>query len=122
MARARSLTDASFRDTVVGSRLPVLVFFWAQWNSTCKAFAPTIDDLADEYTGRVDVVRLEVDANPVIPAMFGITSVPQLLLFIDGSVQWRIVGYRRIDLIRDEIEEAVAERADPHSGEAIVRG
>lgn len=122
MARARSLTDASFRDTVVESRPPVLVFFWAQWNSTCKAFAPTIDDLAAEYAGRVDVVRLEVDANPVIPAMFNITSVPQLLLFIGGSAQWRIVGYRRIDLIRDQIEETIAEVSDPDTGEAIIRG
>ena len=68
MARARSLTDAGFRDAVVGSPIPVLVFFWAQWNATCKAFAPTLDVLAEEYAGRVDVVRLEVDANPATPA------------------------------------------------------
>jgi thioredoxin 1 len=120
MARARSLTDATFRDAVVGSPQPVLVFFWAHWNATCKAFAPTINDLAGEYEGRVVVARLEVDANPVIPAMFGVTAVPQLLLFVGGQAQWRIVGYRRIEVIRDQVEESLADAADPHTGEAVA--
>ena len=98
----------------------MLVFFWADWNSTCKAFAPTVDALCEEYGGRVDVVRLEVDANPVIPAMFAITSVPQLLFFVAGQAQWRIVGYRSIDVIRDQIEETIAELGDPRTGEAIT--
>jgi len=103
MGRPRTLSDATFRDTVAGSALPVLVDFWAQWNSTCKALAPSIDVLAEEYEGRAIVAKLEVDANPVTPAMFGITSVPQLLFFVDGQVASRIVGYLPIDALRAEL-------------------
>jgi thioredoxin 1 len=107
MAAPVTLTDSNFRSTVIESDRPFLVFFWAEWNATCKAQAPSITVLAEEDSDRVAVGKLDVDANPVIPSMFGVSDVPQLMLFHRGQALVRIVGYRRIDVIRAEIEAAL---------------
>jgi thioredoxin 1 len=107
MAPPLTVTDTTFRSEVIESDRPALVFFWAEWNSTCKALAPSIRVLAEEDGDTVKVARLDVDANPVIPSMFGVSMVPTLMLFRDGQALWRIVGYRRIDVLRAEIEAAL---------------
>jgi thioredoxin 1 len=107
MALPVTLTDSSFRTEVIESDKPVLVFFWAEWNSTCKAQAPTLRVLAEEDAEMIRVARLDVDANPVTPAMFGVASVPVLMLFAGGQALFRLVGYRRIDVLRAEIEAAL---------------
>lgn len=107
MALPITLTDATFRTEVIDAETPTLVFFWADWNSTCKAMSPTIRRLAEEDSEHLRVGRLDVDANPVIPSMFGITMVPSLMLFRAGQALFRIVGYRRIDVVRAEIEAAL---------------
>lgn len=107
MAGARTVTDTTFRTEVIESDLPTLVFFWAEWNSTCKAQAPSIRVLAEEDAATLKVCKLDVDANPVIPSMFGVTMVPTHMLFRDGVPLFRIVGYRRIDVLRQEIEAAL---------------
>jgi thioredoxin 1 len=107
MALPVTLTDSNFRTEVVESELPVLVFFWAEWNSTCKAQAPSLRMIAEEDADRVRVGKLDVDANPVTPSMFGVASVPVLMLFHRGQALFRIVGYRRIDVLRVEIEAAL---------------
>jgi thioredoxin 1 len=104
MAGPVTVTDTTFRTEVIESELPTLVFFWAEWNSTCKALAPSIRVLADEDAATLRVCKLDVDANPVTPAMFGVTMVPTLMLFRAGAPLFRIVGYRRIDVLRQEIE------------------
>jgi thioredoxin 1 len=107
MALPVTLTDSSFRTQVIESEKPVLVFFWADWNSTCKAQAPSLRVLAEEDGERITVGKLDVDANPVTPAMFGVASVPVLMLFHRGQPLFRLVGYRRIDVLRIEIEAAL---------------
>jgi thioredoxin 1 len=107
MALPVTVTDASFRTEVVESGTPVLVFFWAEWNSTCKAQAPTLRVLAEEDGDSIKVAKLDVDANPVTPSMFGVASVPVLMLFSGGQALFRIVGYRRLDVLRAEIEAAL---------------
>jgi thioredoxin 1 len=102
-----AVTDTTFRTEVIESDRPVLVFFWAEWNSTCKALAPSIRVLAEEDGDTVTVCKLDVDANPVTPSMFGVSMVPTLMLFRGGQALFRIVGYRRIDVIRAEIEAAL---------------
>lgn len=107
MALPVTLTDTNFRAEVIESEQPVLVFFWAEWNATCKAQAPTIRVLAEEDAERIRVGKLDVDANPVTPSMFGVASVPVLMLFAGGRALFRLVGYRRIDVLRAEIEAAL---------------
>ena len=107
MALPITLTDATFRTEVIDSDTPTLVFFWAAWNATCKAQSPSIRVLAEEDSEHLRVGKLDVDANPVTPSMFGVTSVPTLMLFRGGQPLFRIVGYRRIEVVRAEIEAAL---------------
>jgi thioredoxin 1 len=108
MARPLTLTDSTFGARVLESPIPALVDFWASWNATCKALAPSIDVLAEEYEGRVVVAKLDVDANPQTPALFGVMSVPTLLILRGGQAVSRIIGYRRIDVLRAELDELLA--------------
>lgn len=108
MPRPVTLTDSTFRARVLESPIPVLVDFWAAWNSTCKALAPSIDVLTEEYEGRVAIAKLDIDANPQTPALFGVMTVPTLMLFHRGQAVQRIIGYRTVQVLRDELEQLLA--------------
>jgi len=85
-------TDARFESDVVKAELPVLLDFWAEWCSPCKAIAPLLDAIADEFQDKLRVVKLNIDENPVTPPKFNIRGIPTLLLFRDGSVAAQQVG------------------------------
>jgi thioredoxin 1 len=85
-------TDADFDAEVHASATPVLVDFWATWCAPCKAMAPMLEDLAQEYAARVKVVKVEMDANPRTALACHVRSAPTLLLFKDGAVQATQVG------------------------------
>lgn len=86
------LSDANFDREVLQSDLPVLVDFWATWCSPCKAIAPLIDAVADDYAGRVKVGKVNVDENPATPGKYGVRGIPTLVLFKGGAVVDQIVG------------------------------
>lgn len=94
MSHPVTVTDATFQAEVIDSDVPVLVDFWASWCSPCKMIAPIVEELADEFEGRVKIAKVDVDANPVIPGMFGVMSIPTLMLFKGGKAEERIVGYQ----------------------------
>jgi thioredoxin 1 len=87
-----ALSDANFDREVLQSDIPVLVDFWATWCSPCKAIAPLIDTVADEYAGKVKVGKVNVDDNPATPGKYGVRGIPTLVLFKGGVVIDQIVG------------------------------
>jgi thioredoxin len=94
MASEKVLTfgDDNFENDVLQASVPVLVDFWATWCAPCKAIAPTIDAIADEYDGKVKVGKVNVDDNPGTPGKYGVRGIPTVILFKDGKVVDQVVG------------------------------
>lgn len=100
------LSDAEF-DNVIKSSQPTLVDFWAPWCGPCKAIAPVIEDLADEFEGKVTVAKMNVDDNPNTPGKFGIRAIPTLILFKDGEQVDQITGNAGKSQLVDLINKAL---------------
>jgi thioredoxin 2 len=103
-----AVTDATFAEQVERSKVPVLVDAWAAWCGPCRALEPAIEQLATEMTGRVRVVKLNVDENPKTALRFNLRSIPTLLVFKDGREIDRIVGLRPKLEISQRLERAIA--------------
>lgn len=86
------LTDATFEAEVLNSDLPVLVDYWAEWCGPCKMIAPILDEIAEEYDGKVKIAKLNIDENNETPPKFGIRGIPTLMLFKGGNVEATKVG------------------------------
>ncbi|MCC6276875.1 MAG: thioredoxin [Oligoflexia bacterium] len=84
-AQTPNVTDATFDQEVLKSKVPVLVDFWAEWCAPCRALAPTLEDVAAQFEGKVKIVKVNVDENPEVPQNFGVRSIPMLILFKDGK-------------------------------------
>jgi thioredoxin 1 len=89
-----NLTQDNFSQEVLQSSTPVLVDFWAQWCGPCKALTPILDELADEYDGRVKIGKVNIDDQQALAAEYGVRAIPTLLLFNQGQVADQIVGLR----------------------------
>ncbi|MGI3041885.1 thioredoxin TrxA [Shewanella algae] len=86
------LSDDSFENDVLQSELPVLVDFWAEWCGPCKMIAPILDDVAEEYAGKLTIAKLNIDQNNASPVKYGVRSIPTLLLFKNGELVANQVG------------------------------
>ena len=86
------VTDKTFQDEVLGSQVPVLVDFWAEWCGPCKMIGPALEELATEYEGKLKVAKVNVDENPGLPAQFGVRGIPALFMFKGGEVVSNKVG------------------------------
>ena len=95
------ISDGQFEQEVLKSPTPVLVDFWAVWCGPCKALAPTVEQLANDYTGKIKFCKVNVDDSPEIAAQFGIRSIPTLILFQNGQPKGQLVG----NVPRNSIEE-----------------
>ncbi len=87
-----TLTDENFEDEVIKSDKPVLIDFWAVWCGPCKMIAPIVEELAEEYEGKVKIGKLDVDENQQVSIRFGVRSIPTLLIFKNGKVADTIIG------------------------------
>jgi thioredoxin 1 len=101
------VNDASFEQEVLQSDQPVLVDFWAAWCGPCKALSPIVDEVASEYSGKLKVMKMDVDRNQATPMRYGIRGIPALLLFKGGKVADQIVGYVPKDTIQRSITRVI---------------
>ncbi|MSQ22441.1 MAG: thioredoxin [Dehalococcoidia bacterium] len=108
MAHPIAVTDVDFDEQVLKSTIPVLVDFWADWCAPCKMIAPMVDDLANEYDGKVTFFKLDVDASPETSMKFGIRSIPTLLLFKNGKPVDQVVGAVPKAVLKKRLENALA--------------
>jgi thioredoxin 1 len=102
------LQDATFDSEVLKSDIPVLVDFWAVWCGPCKAIAPTVEELAKQYRGKVKVAKMDVDEHQKVPQQYGIRSIPTLLLFKGGRVVDTIVGAVPRSKLEESLKKAIA--------------
>jgi thioredoxin 1 len=123
--KALQVTEASWEAEVLAAKTPVLVDFWAPWCGPCRFLGPTIEKLAEEFEGRVRVVKVNVDEAPVLASQFGIASIPTLMLFRDGEVVDHRLGARPEAELRElmlaSLEAAApAPAAEPAPGVVVA--
>jgi len=92
MSAASAVTDATFKEEVLESDVPVLVDFWAPWCGPCRMVAPVVEEIADQYVGQVKVVKVNTDENPSVANQYGIRSIPTLMIFKGGQRVDMVVG------------------------------
>ncbi|MGC2235442.1 MAG: thioredoxin [Pyrinomonadaceae bacterium] len=88
----KAVTDTNFEADVISSDKPTLVDFWAEWCGPCRAIAPTVEAVAEQFEGKANVVKMNVDENMNVPQQYGIRGIPTLILFKNGKEQERYVG------------------------------
>jgi thioredoxin 1 len=103
-----NVTDKTFQQEVLGSDLPVLVDFWAEWCGPCKMVAPILDKLAVEYAGKVKITKVDVDANPGLSQAFRVMSIPTLMFAKNGKIVGQEVGALPEHILRSAIEQLIA--------------
>ncbi|MBT8377889.1 MAG: thioredoxin [Ignavibacteria bacterium] len=101
------ITDDNFESEVLKSDTPVLIDFWAVWCGPCKIIAPIVEELAQEYDGKIKVGKLDVDSNQQTSIKYGVRSIPTLLLFKDGNVKETIIGAVPKKLIVEKLNATV---------------
>ena len=107
MAKPREVSDSNFEQEVIQADKPVLVDFWAPWCGPCRMVAPVVEELAEEYDGKVEFVKLNTDDNPNTAVKYGIRSIPTLLVFKEGQPVGQIVGFRPKSDLKQRLDAAV---------------
>ncbi|MDO8658065.1 MAG: thioredoxin [Candidatus Levybacteria bacterium] len=102
------ITDQTFEQDVLKSDTPVLVDFWAPWCAPCRIIAPVVDELSEEYTGKLKVFKINVDDNTNTPSKFGVMSIPTLMIFKDGQPVKTMVGAQGKESLKKVIDEVLS--------------
>jgi thioredoxin 1 len=109
MSDLLKVTDENFDAEIVNSDIPAMVDFWAAWCGPCKMVGPIVEELADEYKGKIKVAKMDVDQNRATPGKFGIRNIPTLIFFKGGEVIHTIVGAQPKNLIEDELKKLLGD-------------
>jgi thioredoxin 1 len=104
MAKPIEVTDKTFEEVVLNADLPTVVDFWAVWCGPCKMIAPILEEVAEEYEGQLQVVKLDVDTNNDSAFQYGVMSIPTLILFKEGQPVERIVGFLPKDKLLSKLK------------------
>ncbi|MBI2872653.1 MAG: thioredoxin [Chloroflexi bacterium] len=108
MAKPKNVRDEEFEAQVLKADKPVMVDFWAEWCGPCKMIAPVVEELAQEYDGRVEFVKIDVDASPQSATRFGIRSIPTLLVFKNGKVEEQVIGAVPKSVLKKKLESVLS--------------
>jgi thioredoxin len=106
MADIKVATDTNFEELVLKNDKPVVVDFWATWCGPCKMVAPEMEKLAEKYAGAVDVVKVDVDANPRLSQTFNIMSIPTIAFFRPGQQPMGVIGFRPLEQLEQQFSLA----------------
>ncbi len=104
---SKAVTDATFNVDVINARAPVLVDFWAEWCGPCRAIAPSLEELGTEFAGKLEIVKVNIDENPMTPSQFGVRGIPTLILFKDGKPAATQVGAAPKSALKAWIEKSL---------------
>jgi thioredoxin 1 len=107
MSNALDVTDSTWKSSVLDSDQAVLVDFWAPWCGPCRTMGPYVDKLAEEYGGKLKVVKLNTQDNTEIPARYGVTSIPTFMVIKNGEVEKQIIGAQKYDVLKEAVDPFV---------------
>jgi thioredoxin 1 len=108
MSKPTEVNEAKFDEMVLQAKIPVLVDFWAPWCGPCRMVAPIVEELANEYEGKVSFMKLNVDDNPKVAGRYGVMGIPTLIIFKDGQPVSNLVGFRPKPELKKNIDTALA--------------
>jgi thioredoxin 1 len=101
------VTDGEFEQKILKSKIPALVDFWAPWCGPCHTIAPTIEKIAEKFSGKIKVAKMNVDENRATPGNYSIMSIPTLILFKDGEIVERVVGVVPQSRLEEVVQKAL---------------
>jgi thioredoxin 1 len=108
MAEVAEVTDQNFEAEVLNSDKPAIIDFWAEWCAPCRAIAPIVKELAEQYGDRVKIAKMDVDSHPITPGQYGIRAIPTVLAFKDGRVVEQLTGARPKADLEAMVEKLIA--------------